>query len=377
MRSMKVALVHDFLDQFGGAERVLIELTKIFPQAPIYTLFCRQSSLPDELKNKKIVVSRLQKNPQRPPHGYRLLLSRLPAAIEQFDFSDYDLIISDSSSFAKGVVVPGKLHISYCHTPTRYLWDWRTEFIKEHKLNEGIKGLVSRFIFHKLRIWDSIASQRADYIIANSLTVKRRIKRFYGRVADSVIYPPVETKGTEPTPILAGGYYLTVGRLSPYKRFDLAVRAVGELGGWLKVVGVGSEYDNLVKLAKNYPAAKIQFLGRIGDEQLKKVYRGAKAMIFPAEDDFGIVPIESLAWGRPVIALKKGGVCETLKEGETGFFFQEPDVELTKCAILKFEANFKQFDPKKLHQIASQYDSAAFRKKILAAIKRWRGIAKK
>lgn len=302
---MKVAIVHDWLTNMGGAEQVVINLKKCYPEAPIYTTFYTPDNLSDELKNIEVHKSYLQKKDKK-FINHKKYFPFMPFAFENFDLNDYDVVISSSSCCAKGVLTkPGSIHICYCHTPMRYAWEKREEYL------EGmgkLKKKLVKILLHYMRIWDSISSNRVDYFIANSTEVKKRIEKHYKREA-VVINPPVRCKLFDISET-DGDYYLVLSRLVGYKRFDLAVQACRELGKKLVVIGEGPERENLEKIADG--DKNITFLGRVDDETVKKYMSECKALIFPGEEDFGIVPVEAESCGRPVIAYGKGGVLDSV-----------------------------------------------------------------
>jgi len=352
---MKVALIHDWLVGLGGAEQVLLALSEIFPEAPIFTTVYNQKNLP-QFKNKKIYTSFIDNLPfgQQKPQIY---LSLLPKIFEDFDLSGFDLVISSCHCASKGVLVkPETLHISYCHTPIRYVWmPWLDPRLSD--------SWYKRWLAHKLRLWDFQAAQRVDRFVANSKNVALRIKKYYKREA-KVIYPPVKTSFFKPVDSLnkLDNYYLLVSRLVAYKKPGLVIEAFNKLGLPLKVVGVGPELEVLKKSAKK----NIEFLGKLNNDELKRYYAHALAFIFPTEEDFGIVPVEAMASGRPVLAYKKGGVKETVLEGETGEFFEEQTVESVVSAVRKFEP--LKYHPSKIRKRAEEFDEGVFKKKFLEYI---------
>ena len=363
---MRVALVHDYLNQYGGAERVLEALMEIFPHAPIYTLIYDPASLSKKKRinpfaNKKIYTSFLQKIPLAKSH-HRMFPLLMPIAIEQFDLSDYDLVLSDSASFAKGVIVkPDALHICYCHTPPRYAWDDSHKYIEEFNLPGIIKKAVPLFMNY-IRLWDREASLRVDKFICNSKFVAKRIKKYYNQEA-KVIYPPVDTKMFKKAKsgsafLNSENYFLIVGRLLTYKRFDIAIKAFNKLGKILKIAGDGPERKKLEKMAKG----NIQFLGEVFDNQLKNYYQNCQALIFPQEEDFGIVAIEAMACGKPVIAYKGGGAIKSVKEEKTGIFFNEQTVDSLVGAVKNFQS--EMFDSQKIRRHALKFSKEKFKKQI-------------
>lgn len=352
---MRVALVHDYLNQYGGAERVLEAFCEIWPEALIYTLIYDKEKTGGAFEGRRIKTSFLQKIPFAKSH-HRPFLMLMPLAIEAFDFSKYDVVISDSASFAKGIITrPKTLHICYCHTPTRYLWDDSHKYVREFSYPAFIKKLIPFFMSY-LRVWDEAAGFRPDKFIANSQCVKERIKKYYGQEA-RVINPPVKTdifyiaeKSED--------YFLAAGRFLSYKRFDLTIQAFNRLGWPLKIVGAGPELKRLKKMA----GSSIEFLGQVTDVKLCSLYAKCQAFIFPQEEDFGIVAAEAMASGRPIIAYSAGGALEMVKDGETGILFDEQSVDSLVGALEKFKRS--NFDPQKIRQHARQFDREIFKRKI-------------
>lgn len=352
---MKVALVHDYLNQYGGAERVLEAFCRIFPKAPIYTLFYDEKGTGSAFKNRRVKTSFLQKTPWVKSH-HRSFLMLMPLAIEQFDFSQYDLVLSDSASYAKGVITsPETLHICYCHTPTRYAWDDSHKYIDEFGYSRPIKKIIP-FFMNYIRFWDEKAAVRVDGFIANSSFVAKRIKKYYHRESE-IIHPPVKTNlfylAQKPEK-----YFLMVGRLLAYKRFDLAIKAFNRLGWPLKIVGDGPDRARLEKMARD----NIEFIGLISDAQLKSYYANCRALIFPQEEDFGIVPVEAMASGRPVIAYQGGGALEIIQNKITGLFFKEQTTEHLISALEKF--NSGDFNPEIIREQAMKFSQERFEEKI-------------
>ncbi|MFA5644395.1 MAG: glycosyltransferase [Patescibacteria group bacterium] len=362
---MKVALIHDHLAQDGGAEKVLEVFTKMFPQAPIYTLLYDKKNVAQRYPNRRIDTSIIQKMPGG-VRFYQWYLPFMPMAVEFFDLRNYDLVLSDTSSFAKGVItLPETVHICYCHTPTRYLWSDTHQYINELKYNRLIKKIAS-LILSRIRIWDRLAADRVDYFIANSETVKNRIKKYYQR--DSVvIYPPVEIDKFFIAKEV-GDYFLIGCRLAPYKRVDIVVEAFKKMGEnyKLKVFGDGVDLKRLKKIAGN--CKNIEFLGRISDENKASLFSKCLAFINPQEEDFGISKVEAMASGRPVIAYKKGGALETIIENETGVFFEEQNAEGIVAVVQKFytdiKDNKKVWDSYKIREHAKKFSSSNFQKNI-------------
>ncbi len=358
---MRVALVHDYLNQYGGAERVLEAFCEIWPDAPIFTLIYDEKRTGGAFANRKIRTSFLQKMPLVTAH-HRPFLMLMPLAVEQFDLSKYDLVISDSASFAKGVITrPQTLHLCYCHTPTRYVWDDSQRYIEEFNYPKLIKKFIPPFLNY-LRLWDEAASFRPDKYLTNSYFVAQRIKKYYRQEAQ-VIYPPVKTKqfylAAKPD-----NYFLIVSRFLPYKKIDLAVEVFNELGWPLKIVGDGPERKKLKKLA----CSNIEFVGLADEKKLANLYAHCRALIFPQEEDFGISAVEAMSAGRPVIAYKGGGALEIIKENETGIFFEEQTRDSLIEALKRFRP--EKFDGRKIQAYARQFDKEIFKNKIREFIQR-------
>ena len=316
----------------------------------------------------------------------------MPTAAETFDLRDFDVVISISSSFVKGVITkPKAVHICYCHTPTRFLWDWYYNYLEENKIN-GIKKIIILPFLHYLRMWDKSASERVDYFIANSEHTAKRIKKFYGRESE-VIYPPTNTviarssaerrsnpattrdefnHGIASSPSLRyaqsgflamtdnNSYFLVVSRLSPYKKIDIAIEAFNKLELPLVIIGEGEDKKRLEKIANK----NIKFLGFQPEEKLAQYYENCYAFIFPGEDDFGITPIEAMSFGKPVLAYRKGGVLETVIEGKTGEFFDDPIPEILADGVRRMKNNYNNYDAEKIKKQAEKFSEDVFREKI-------------
>jgi len=352
---MKVALVHDYLVQYGGAERVLEAFAEIFPKAPIYTMVYDEKLMDGAFSDRKIKTSFLQKIPLIGSH-HRLFPLLMPMAIEQFNLSEYDIVLSDSNSYAKGAItMPKTLHITYCHTPMRYAWDDCHKYLREFKYSKFTKKLVP-FAMNYIRLWDKISADRPDKYIANSNFVSIRIKKYYNKDA-FVINPPVSAEKFYVSEKVEN-YFLMVGRALPYKRFDIVVEAFNRLGLNLKIIGKGPEMDGLKKSAKS----NIEFLGYLQDKKIAEYYSKCKAFIFPPEEDFGITPLEAMASGRPVIAFRGGGALESVIENETGIFFDEQTPEAIITAIKNFDS--EKFNSQEIRNHALKFDKEIFKEKI-------------
>lgn len=352
----KVAIVHDFLLKLGGAENLLLQLLKIFPDADLFTLLYDQKGTKATFSNFNITTSFLQKHPTRSPKNFKFLLPKFPEAIERFDLSAYDLVISHSNSFAHGVITsPKTLHLCYCLSPARYLYDWKNEYLEENGLYSGLKSQIVKKILFDLRLWDQQAASRPDRYLAISEHVKKRIKKYY-RLDSTVVYPAVDLEKFKANFGTHEDYYIIISRLTPYKMIDLAIEAFNQNGKSLVVIGIGEDMQRLKKMAK----VNIEFLGWQSDKSLVEYLRNAKALIFPGEEDFGLTPVESLACGTPVIALKRGGVTETVREHVDGEFFIEPTSMSLDEAISKFES-FSSFDAINLRKRAEHFGFEHFK----------------
>lgn len=350
---MKIALVHDYLAQDGGAERVLKTLHQLWPEAPIFVLFHDKEKIPfiNQANIRESFLAHL------PFHNsaYQWYLPWMPLATEQHNLLDFDVVISTSSMFAKGVITgPHTLHISYCHTPARFLWADNHNYIADLKQSGLIKFILPHFI-HRLRIWDQMSVDRVDNFIANSRTVQQRINKYYRRDSE-LIYPPVELNSCSLQKI--GNYFAAGGRLVGYKRFDLIVKVFNRLQWPLKIFGDGPEYAGLKKIAK----PNIEFLGHISDEEKTNVLSGARAFIHPQMEDFGITAVEAMACGRPVIAFSQGGATETVLPNETGIFFHSQTWEALLDTVLHF--NHENWDSAKIREHAAKFDAHNFKVSI-------------
>lgn len=348
---MRIALVHDYLMQDGGAERVLLAFHRMFPAAPIFTLFHDPRRMHPGFSDARIIPSFLNTLPFAKGH-YEWYLPFMPHAMESFDLSGYDLVISSTSSIAKGVIAaPGAVHICYCHTPTRFLWEARHTYIHDLPQPSFIKRLLP-FYLHHLRKWDVLAAERPDILLTNSNTSKERITRFYRRNAQ-VISPPVDIDLIQPSE-KHQGYWLTGGRLVAYKRFDLVVRAFNYLDLPLKIFGSGPEENKLRALA----GPKTEFVGTVSEAGKFKLYQNAIGFIYPHVEDFGITAIEAMAAGKPVIAYQKGGATETIVQGKTGVFFNAQVWQELANAILRFDPT--QFSATTIRAEAERYSQKRF-----------------
>jgi glycosyltransferase involved in cell wall biosynthesis len=352
---VRVALVHDYLNQMGGAEKVLLALHDLFPRAPIYTSIYAPGRVDRRFRELDIRTSFMQRLPLVKKR-HQPFLPLFPQAFERMDLRAYDLVISDSSAFAKGVVTrPETLHICYCHTPMRWAWSYE-EYVERERLGRLARTLLPPFIA-RLRQWDYATAARVDYFVANSPAVAARIAKFYRR--ESVyIPPPVDTARFTVAPE-HDDHFLIVSRLVPYKRIDLAVQAFSLLGSPLRIVGAGRDERRLRKLA----GKNVTFLGRLPDEQVREQMAHCRAFIFPGEEDFGITPVEAQASGRPVIAYGAGGALAMVAEGTTGIFFRQQTIEALIEAVQAFRD--EQFDAAVIRRHAEEFDTTRFQRRFL------------
>jgi len=376
---MKIALVHELLTMRGGAEKVARVFADMFPDAPIFTLLYDEQKLGDWFPKERVRTSGLQNKRFPTPYAllptpyrynHHLYLKKFPSAVEGWDFSGFDLVISSSSAFAHGIITNGKpKHLSYIHSPARYLFD-RTHDVLE-RAGHGLFGPLRRkFLertFHQLRIWDSEAADRPDHLIAASKEVQRRIE-LYWRRESGVIYPPVDdfwlTTTPSPNAQRPTPYFFLASTLVPYKRIDIAIEACNRLKLPLKIAGTGPDARRLKSLA----GPTVEFCGYVPDEQLKNLYTHAMATLFPGEEDFGLVPLESMACGTPVIAFRAGGPLETVVEGKTGAFFDEPTVDSLAQALQKFKR--EDFDSTACRAQAEKFSRQKFEEQMLHTIQR-------
>jgi glycosyltransferase involved in cell wall biosynthesis len=380
----KIALVHDYLLGIGGAERVLRVLHEMFSRAPIYTVVydekfvkgffadCHNGHCPALVRG-----SFLQKLPLFLRKRYKYFSFLIPSAVERLDLSGFDIVISSCSAFCKGVITrPDTVHICYCHTPTRYLWDWSHSYSRVLE-GEGVKGFFAKIFIHFLRLWDQQAARRVDYFVANSKHVAARIKKYYGKEA-VVIYPPVEhlTSAAPLSPIRRGGnggevgkdYFLIVSQLRPHKQIDIAVEAFKKLGFPLIIIGEGSDGKRLCKLARG--AKNIKFLGRLDDGAVNDYYKNCRAFIYPCEEDFGIAIAEAMLFGKPVLALREGGAAEIVIPGISGEFFDDPHPVVLADGILRLNQNYINYSPILIQKRAEKFSRERFEKEMFEFVEK-------
>lgn len=361
---MKVALVQDWLTEFGGAEKVFKQIHKLYPDADIYTLVYHKDVLQKlGIEESKVTASFIQKFPFS-KKKYRNYLPFFSMAIESFDLTKYDLIISSSYCVAKGVLTTAKQkHICYCHSPVRYAWDLHHQYLKEANLKKGLKAFAVKYFLHKLRIWDISSLNRVDQFVSNSEFIGKRIKKIYNR--DSVtIYPPVDV-GQFEYHHPKDDFYLTCSRMVPYKKIDLIVEAFSQMRDKkLIVIGIGPDFRKIKKLA----GPNIILMGYQPFSVVKDYMQRAKAFVFAAEEDFGIVPLEAQAAGTPVIAYGKGGVLETVINQKTGIFFEEQTIESLIEAVESFEIIQNNFDSADIRKNAEHFSPDSFNSKMINLI---------
>jgi glycosyltransferase involved in cell wall biosynthesis len=356
---LKVALVHDYLNQYGGAERVLEELHTLFPNAPVYTSMYWPEKMSPIIRRLDVRTSFMQRLPMV-TRNHQPFLLLYPLAFESFDLSDFDVVISNSSAFCKGVMTsPGTLHICYCLTPMRWVWNYHA-YVDRERLG-WMARMVLPAAISQLRAWDVATAQNVDRFLAISRTVSSRVRKYYRRDS-AVIYPPVNCDAFALPPQRVEDYYLVVARLMPYKRIDLAVDAFTRLGIPLKIVGRGrNEADLRARAGRN-----VEFVGHVSDAELKQLYARCRGFVFPGEEDFGIAPLEANASGRPVIAYAAGGALDTVVDGRTGVLFEHQQVESLIAAVRQAEAI--GWDSAELRQHARKFDRQVFRGQLLAFV---------
>lgn len=355
---MKIAIVHDYLNQAGGAERVVGTLHTMFPEAPIFTTILDRASLWEVLRDADIRTSWMQKLPLLKRH-FKAYLLFYPGAIERFDLREYDLVISSSSAFGKAAITrKDAVHVCYCHTPMRFVWDYE-RYMEREQYGSPVRAVLVP-VLRRFRTWDVKTAVRPDQYVANSTVVADRIKRFYGR--DSIIVPPpVAVQRFTPVEH-AEDFYLIVSRLNPYKRVDLVVKAFNDLGRPLVIIGDGPDRAVLQRMAK----PNITFLGRLPDPEVARYYARCRALLFPGDEDFGIVPLEANAAGRPVIAYKAGGALDTVVDGETGIFFCELTPESLTEAVLRAEVT--TWDSPAIRRHAEDFAEPHFRERFMHVV---------
>lgn len=361
---MNLALVHDQLIKLGGAERVLSVLADLYPKAPIYTLIYDEKKVGHVFPKARIRPSPLQHFPRFLQNRRRYFFPMMPRFIESFDFSDFDLVLSSSTAFSHGIVTDLKTkHLSYCHSPMRYAWDWTHPYLEENHIY-GFKRRVVQKLLSDLRVWDYYASDRVDQYLANSRNVEQRIKKYY-RKESAVLYPPVNldrfsvSKNRE-------NYFLIVSTLAPYKNVELAVHLFNKIQKKLVIIGDGDDRARLERLA----GPTIDFLGYKPDEVVREYLQNCRALIFPGEEDFGIVPVEAMACGKPVLAYGKGGVLESVVAGISGEFFNEPTVDSMEDGLARLMAHEPKYDVNKIRHCSEPFAQVHFEEGIRSHVEK-------
>ena len=358
---MKIAIVHDWFEVFGGAEKTVIAIAEMFPKADLYTMIFNDDKFAQYFAPSKVHTSYLQKLPSFLKTKHRLLLPIIPQAIESYDLSEYDIVISSSSAFSKNIITSDKtLHICYCHSPMRFAWDYWPQYVDE--LGYGpIRKFIASKLIHNLRQWDSNGSSRVDVWLTNSKTSQKRIAKYY-RKKSEIIYPPADLEGSFVSK-KKGNYYITLATLTPYKKIEAAIEAFNISGKKLFVIGDGPDRKRLEKMA----AKNIRFAGFVKEKKKWELIAASKGLIFPQEEDFGIAPIDAMACGTPVIAYKKGGVLETVLPGKTGVFFGSQTAEAINKAIAKSETIDWQASAMRKHALG--FSKKIFQKNLKQSIK--------
>jgi glycosyltransferase involved in cell wall biosynthesis len=362
----KICIVHDWLVTFGGAERVLAQMLKVYPSADIFSVVDFLGSRDRQLiLDKEATTTFIQQLPMV-KSKYRLYLPLMPIAVEQLDLSSYDIVISSSHAVAKGVLTgPNQLHVCMCYSPIRYAWDLQHQYLRESNLTRGLKSALARWILHKIRVWDSRTSHGVDHFIAISNFISRRIEKTYGR-SSHLIYPPVDTEKFQCTSGVKEEFYVTCSRMVPYKKIDLIVETftVKFPEKVLVVLGDGPEYKRI----KNIAGKNVKLLGAVSFDVLHAYLSNAKAFLFAAEEDFGIAPLEAQSCGTPVLAFGKGGALETVRgldePSPTGVFYDEQTIESMAGAIKTFEARGDAISPINCRNNALRFSEERFREEF-------------
>ncbi len=359
LRGLRVAIVHDYLNQHGGAENVVEVFADMFPDAPIYTSVYDSERMPESWKRRDIRTSFMQHISPSLAVA-RALIPLYPTAFESFNLNDYDLVLSSTTSFAKAVITPpSTCHVCYCNTPTRFVWMYH-DYLAYDRLPRPARALLP-WLITPLRTWDFVAAQRVDYFVAGSRNASRRIAKFYRRESD-VVHSPINVSDFSPADH-SEGFFLVISRLQPYKRIDLAVEACNRIGAPLKIAGVGPDISRLRGMA----GPSVEFLGRVSDEERRDLMARCRAFIFPGEEDYGLTPLEAMASGRPVVAYRAGGALETVRDGVTGAFFDRPDPESLAGTLRSLGDGF---DPAAIRAHAREFDVSVFRSRMFDVLAR-------
>lgn len=363
-KDLNVGIVADWLVTYAGSEKVIKEFIELYPNASLYSVVDYLSESDRQLFNGKRATTTFIQNMPFAKKKYQKYLPLMPLAIEQLDVSKHDIVLSSSHAVSKGVLTgPDQLHISYVHSPIRYAWDLQHQYLKEAGMDSGVKGLLAKWLLHKIRIWDHRTSNGVDHFIANSKFIARRIKKVYGREAD-VIYPPVDVERFSLCEC-KDDYYFTASRMVPYKRMDLIVEAFSHMPDKkLVVIGDGSEMDKI----KSKATKNIEILGYQPNSVMQEHMRRAKAFVFAAEEDFGITPVEAQACGTPVIAFGKGGALETVKSNVTGILFERQEISSIIDAVNKFELNQDRISYMECRLNAEKFSVPRFQNEISAYV---------
>lgn len=358
--SLRIAIVHDYLNQQGGAEKVAEVFSRMFPSAPVYTSVYDSDAMPEYWRAIDVRTSYMQRLAPR-VNLAKALLPLYPTAFESFDLSQYDLVLSSSSSFAKGVITgPQTCHVCYCYTPTRFLWMY-PEYTGQLPIPAGARAVLP-LVITPLRVWDTAAARRVDHFIGISTTVARRIEKYY-RSPASVIEPPVDVLSYRLSRSYED-YYLVMARLHPYKRIDLAIEACNRLKARLVIVGDGPDNNRLRAMG----GPTVSFLGRVSEAEARRLLAGCRALLWPGEEDFGLVPVEAQASGRPVVAYRAGGAAETVIDGETGRLFSPQTVDALVAVLQDFDPD--AFDTQTMRRNAERYDLPQFVQRMTAELEK-------
>ncbi|HEX8918521.1 MAG TPA: glycosyltransferase [Chloroflexota bacterium] len=357
LQGIRVAIVHDYLNQPGGAEKVVETLCEMFPDAPVFTSVYDPDRMPAFWRGRDIRTSFMQRISPRLSLA-KALVPLYPTAFEMFDFRGYDLVLSSTTAFAKGIITrPETCHVCYCNNPTRFLWMYHDYF--EYERYPGFMRAAFPWLATAMRGWDYTAAQRVDFFIAGSYNAARRIAKYYRRTSD-VVQPPIDAQFFHPS-VPAAEYFLVVSRLQPYKRIDLAIEACNRLRLPLRIVGKGPDRPRLERLA----GPTVQFLGSVSDEEVRDQMSGCRALLFPGEEDFGLTPLEVQACGRPVIAFRAGGALETILDGVSGTFFSDQTVD-SLCGVLEnFQDSFKG---EVIRAHALRFDREEFKRRLFGVL---------
>lgn len=360
---MKIALVHDWFDQvYGGSERTALSIAKMFPDCDVFTMMFNDDIFGGTIDPKRLRTSFLDRWPNFITKRHHYLLPFIPNAIESYDFSGYDLVISSSPAFSKNVITPPEtIHVTYCHSPMRFAWDYWPQYMYDNNFGP-IKRMIARGQVNRIRQWDLHGVSRVDHWLTNSKTSANRIKKYY-RVTAQVLHPPANLTGAKPSR-KKGNYYVTLATLTPYKKLDIAIEAFNVNGQKLLIIGDGPDRERLQNLAKG----NIKFAGFVKDEKKWKLLAGAKGLIFPQEEDFGLAPIDAMACATPVIAYGKGGALETVIDKKTGVFFKTQSVEALNQAITKAESI--HFETQNLVNQAKKFSEPIFQRRLHEYLKK-------